>query len=124
MSKFERLSRLFKIVTLVTSRRQLGRKDLAELCEVSVRTIQRDVASLCYAGVPIFWSEPTGYHIMPEFFLPPLNLTLEEVSRLASAVKAYQRKRKVGNPAHSALDMAMSKILAGLPSQTRDALGD
>ena len=82
MSKYERLARLIRIVTLIRSHRNLDRRYLAEKCGVSIRTIQRDINTLCYAGVPIFWFDD-GYKIMPDFFLPPLNLTLEEVFCLA-----------------------------------------
>ena len=77
MSKYERLSRLLKIMTLVKSNPKLTRRDLAQLCEVnSVRTIQRDINSLAIADVPIYWSGE-GYEIMPDFFLPSLALTTE-----------------------------------------------
>ena len=76
MSKYERLARLLKIITLVKANPRLNRNDLARICEVnSVRTIQRDVNSLAIAEVPIYWSGE-GYEIMPGFFLPPLALTL------------------------------------------------
>ena len=65
MSKYERLSRLLKIMTFIKAQRNLRRRDLARKCEVSVRTIQRDIDSLIYAGVPIFWSNG-GYEIMPD----------------------------------------------------------
>ena len=116
MSKYERLARMMKIMILIKARRNLNRRDLAEECEVSVRTIQRDINSLSYAGVPIFWAED-GYEIMPDFFLPPVNLNLEEALYLAIAAKAscegkgesYQRK----------VESALSKIVASLPSEVQ-----
>ena len=62
MSKYERLSRLLKIMIFVKAHSNLRRGDLAEKCEVSIRTIQRDIDSLVYAGVP-FVLEPGLYHV-------------------------------------------------------------
>jgi predicted DNA-binding transcriptional regulator YafY len=110
---------MLKIMILIKARRSQGRMELATECEVSVRTIQRDINSLNYAGVPVIWSD-NGYEIMPDFFLPPLNLCLEEAFYLAIAVKAscegmeesHQRK----------IESALSKIVAGLPDETRELL--
>ena len=49
MSKYERLSRLLKIMTFIKAQQHLRRRDLASKCEVSVRTIQRDIDSLILA---------------------------------------------------------------------------
>lgn len=73
MSKYERL---LQIVNLLKARRYLRVGDLARECEVSERTIYRDIASLAAAGMPLYFDR--GYRILPEAFLPPLNLTAEE----------------------------------------------
>jgi len=84
-----------------------------------VRTIQRDINTLAYAGVPIFYSD-NGYEIMPDFFLPPLNLTLTEVSGLVDAVRAFCQGK--GRAQREPLESAISKIIATLPNQTRERL--
>ena len=92
MSKYERLSRLLKIMTFIKAQRHLRRRDLARKCEVSIRTIQRDIDSLIYAGVPIFW-ENDGYKIMPDFFLPPVNLSFEEAFNLVIATRTFSKDK-------------------------------
>ena len=116
MSKYERLSRLLKIMTFIKAQRNLRRRDLALKCEVSVRTIQRDIDSLVYAGVPIFWSKG-GYEIMPDFFMPPVNLSLEEAFHLVIATRAFSRGRD--GVQQRAIESAISKVLARLPDETR-----
>jgi predicted DNA-binding transcriptional regulator YafY len=116
MSKYERLARLLRIVTLVNAQRNLNRKDLARKCEVSVRTIQRDIDTLSYAGVPIFWAED-GYRIMPDFFLPPVNLSLEEAFHLVIATRAFSEDKE--DVLQSTIESAVSKIVARLPDETR-----
>lgn len=117
MSKYERLARLLKIITLVKSNRKLTRSDLARLCEVnSVRTIQRDINSLAIAEVPIFWSGE-GYEIMPNFFLPPLALSVEEALSLLLSTSVYSEGE--GKFHESSIESAISKIVATLPETTR-----
>ncbi len=119
MSKYERLSRLLKIMTFIKAQRNLRRMDLARKCEVSVRTIQRDIDSLVYAGVPIFWSNG-GYKIMPDFFMPAVNFSLDEALSLVSALRAYAEDQE--GPQRSTVESAMAKIMLTLPDETRKKL--
>ena len=48
-----RTDRLIAIVLLLRSRSKLTARQLAEIFEVSIRTIYRDVDALCQAGIPI-----------------------------------------------------------------------
>jgi predicted DNA-binding transcriptional regulator YafY len=120
MSKYERLARMLKIVTLVKTNPRLNREDLARLCEVdSVRTIQRDINSLALADIPIYWSGQ-GYEIMPNFFLPPMALTIEEAFSLLLSAKTYSEGE--GQFHKDALESAISKIKSTLPQSTRELL--
>lgn len=121
MSKYERLSRLLKIMTYIKAQRNLHRSDLASKCEVSIRTIQRDIDSLIYAGVPIFWSK-NGYEIMPDFFMPPMNLSLEEALQLVVASKAFAKDKEKSQ--QQMIESAVSKIIARLPNETRYRLDE
>ena len=121
MSKYERLSRLLKIMTFIKAQRNLRRRDLARKCEVSVRTIQRDIDSLVYAGVPIFWSRD-GYEIMPDFFMPPVNLSLEEAFHLVIATRIFSEGKEESQ--QRAIESAISKVIARLPDEIRDRLDE
>jgi predicted DNA-binding transcriptional regulator YafY len=117
MSKYERLARMMKIMILIKAQTKPNRRDLAKECEVSVRTIQRDINSLSYAGVPVFWAEG-GYEIMPDFFLSPVNLSLEEALYLVIAAMASCESK--GESYKRNMEFALSKIIASLPSEVRD----
>ncbi len=120
MSKYERMARLLKIITLVKANPRLNRLDLARICEVnSVRTIQRDINTLTIAEVPIYWSGE-GYEIMPGFFLPPLALRLEEALALILSAKAYGSGE--GKFHENALESAIAKIMATFPETTKNLL--
>jgi len=105
-------------MTFIKAQRNLSRSDLARKCEVCVRTIQRDIDSLVCAGVPIFWSKD-GYEIMPDFFMPPVNLSMEEAFHLVVATRAF---KDPGESQQRAIESAASKVMAILPDKTRDRL--
>jgi predicted DNA-binding transcriptional regulator YafY len=69
--------RLLLILNLLRSRKSLKTSDLAKECEVSERTIFRDIRALSEARVPIYFDH--GYKLLTDAFLPPLNFTLDEL---------------------------------------------
>jgi len=120
MSKYERLARMLKIITLVKANTKLSRVELARLCEVdSVRTIQRDINSLALADIPIYWSGD-GYEIMPNFFLPSMALTIDEAFSLILSAKTYSEGE--GQFHKNSIESAISKILTTLPERAKELL--
>ncbi|MCJ7578868.1 MAG: HTH domain-containing protein [candidate division Zixibacteria bacterium] len=69
--------RLLLILNLLRSRRNLKASGLANECEVSERTIYRDIQALSQARVPIYFDH--GYRLLTDAFLPPLNFTVDEL---------------------------------------------
>lgn len=47
-------SRLFRLLYILLERGRVPAAELAQELEVSVRTVYRDVQSLCEAGVPLY----------------------------------------------------------------------
>ena len=72
-----KLDRLLLILNLLRSRRTLTASHLADECEVSERTIYRDVRTLSEAKVPIYFDG--GYKVLTDAFLPPLSFTVDEL---------------------------------------------
>jgi predicted DNA-binding transcriptional regulator YafY len=66
-----KIDRLLSIVIMLLNRDRISARELAEHFEVSVRTIQRDMDSLTYAGIPIVATQGAqgGFGIMKGYKL-------------------------------------------------------
>src|SRR4051794_35530628 len=83
------LSRLFQIVLFLQTERFPNARELAERCEVSRRTVYRDIELLEAAGIPVrYRQDREGYHLARGFFMPPTGV--DETEALALLVLARQ----------------------------------
>lgn len=55
-----KIDRILSIVMLLISKKQVQAKELAELHEVSVRTIYRDIDTINQAGIPVVTTQGAG----------------------------------------------------------------
>jgi predicted DNA-binding transcriptional regulator YafY len=118
-SKYTRIHRLLRILTLIQSQRGWTAKALAIECGTVVRTIYRDMLELEGAGVPYHFDEETGgYRVRKDFFLPPVELTLDE--SLALLVLAGRIGAGDQVPFTRPASKAVSKVRAALPAKIRD----
>jgi len=100
-----RADRLFQIVQNLHPKRIITAKKLAEILEVSERTIYRDMQDLTLSGIPITGEAGHGYRLLKGFQLPPLMFTEEEIEALllgARMVRAWTDK-DLASAAHQAL---------------------
>lgn len=97
-------------------------REMAAMCGVTPRTIQRDLKALEEAEVPI-WQEDSGdkprYGIIGGYFLPPLRLTLNDASALYLAARLLTRNTDEHNP-H--VTSAVAQLAAVLPEPMGNAL--
>src|SRR5436190_18591520 len=114
-----RADRLFQLVQLIRGRRLSTADFLAQRLEVSVRTVYRDVADLQAQSVPIEGEAGVGYRMRSGYDLPPLMFTREEAQALVAAVRIAQPQLDAALATQA--EVAMSKILAVLPSDARTA---
>ncbi|PCJ08477.1 MAG: transcriptional regulator [Rhodobacteraceae bacterium] len=78
-----RSNRLFEIIQILrASSNPVTAARLAEMLEVSARTVYRDIASLQAMGTPIEGEAGLGYVMRRGYDLPPLNFDAEEVEAL------------------------------------------
>ncbi len=109
-----RAARLTKITHLLyRNPRGLTSRELARLCQVTPRTIQRDLQVLEEAGIPV-WEDEEGrrYGILEGYFLPPIRLALDEAMALFVAARLLSRYSDEHNP-H--ITSALAKLAGILP---------
>lgn len=92
---------------------------LAAELGVSRRTVERDLAALRAAGVPVYGVDGRagGYSIVADYSLPPLHLRADEALAAAVALGLLQ-----GSPFAGAARRARDRILAGAPDAVRAAV--
>lgn len=117
MSKYDRLLHL---LNLLRSRHKLQASDLARECEVSERTIYRDIMSLSSANIPIYFDD--GYKLLTDAFLPPLNFSLEEYLLLKLGLNSSPMS--VNTPLGKSAKRVLAKIDASLSPEVKNRLGD
>lgn len=113
-----KLERLLAIVVLLISKKQVQAAELAELFEVSVRTIYRDIDTINRAGIPIVTSQGSGggIGIMETYRLEREWLKEEELFVIASALQSVSSM--YGSISHST---AYQKIKHLIPEQSAGA---
>lgn len=77
-----KMSRLLRIVNLIQNSPGIKVKELAEICEVTERSIYRDLNTISEAGIPITRSDGrgNGYTYIGNFAMYPLDWTTEEAT--------------------------------------------
>lgn len=113
MSKYDRL---LHILNLLRSRRTLNARRLAEECQVTERSIYRDLITLSEANVPIYYDK--GYKLASGNFLPPLNFTAEEYACLQLALESSPLA-KAGRKADT-IRQIKAKIDCSLSDSTKE----
>jgi len=118
---YSRIHRLLRILTLIQGSGKWNTRRLAELCGVGERTIYRDMRMLEAAGIPYFYDEEAGgYRVRGDFFMPPVQLTVEEALAVAALAENIARSEQV--PFLTAAAKAIEKIRCLLPAKLRDEL--
>lgn len=112
-----RADRLFLLIQALRGRRVVTARWLAELLEVSERTVYRDVQDLQLSGVPIEGEAGVGYALRRGSDIPPLMFTRDELEALvigARMVEAWTGRRIA-----TAARQALTKIEAVLPDELK-----
>ncbi|WP_049820406.1 helix-turn-helix transcriptional regulator [Bradyrhizobium japonicum] len=114
-----RASRMLSILTTLQARGQATAPELAESCEVSVRTIYRDIDALAASGVPVYADRGAegGYRLLDGYRVRLNGLSQSEAGALFLTGLP-------GPAAALGLDAAMiaaqNKLMAALPAHLRE----
>ncbi|HXU78835.1 MAG TPA: YafY family protein [Methylomirabilota bacterium] len=115
-----RVDRLMAIALRLQSRRLVRAEDIATHFEISVRTVYRDMAALCEAGIPILAEAGVGYSLVKGYHLPPVMFTGEEASALSIGGKLVEHLTDAS--LRKQMDSALLKIRSVLPRDRQDYL--
>jgi len=113
-----RADRLFSIVLLLQTHRQLTSRDLAGRLEVSARTIHRDMEALSGAGIPVVAERGTGggWSLLGDY---RTNLTGLSEAEIQSLFVIKPSRLLADLKLEKAAEGALLKLLAALPSMHR-----
>lgn len=94
-----RESRLFKILYYLLDKEQTTASELAEMLEVSIRTIYRDMDALSEAGIPVYAEAGRngGIRLMQDFVLNKAVLSAEEKQEILTALQSLTSAKNSGN---------------------------
>jgi predicted DNA-binding transcriptional regulator YafY len=96
------LARLLRLLLLLQSGGSPNARELAESCEISPRTVYRDLELLAGAGVPLIYShERQGYQLSRGFFLQPTKLEEREVLALLVLSRQWSDQEALGLQKHA-----------------------
>ena len=110
------LNRLFQMVYLLMEKPQMTAGELADIFEVSERTIYRDIDKLTIAGIPVYTNKGKhgGISLLPDYILDKAVLTTEEKSKIMESLNA------LNEVSYKVDDDALSKIRSFLGNQHQD----
>src|SRR5215207_6281868 len=115
-----RIDRLFGITTRLQARGHLRAGDLANIFEVSRRTIYRDITALSESGVPIVSLPGRGYSLIDGYFLPPLIRSTREATALLLGARLLAGQASAETA--RAAEEAVTKLLAVISEDSRREL--
>ena len=110
-----RADRLFQIIQLLKNRRLTTASLLAEVLEVSTRTIYRDIQDLIVNGIPVEGEAGVGYLLRREVDVPPLMFNESELEAIQVGMRMVEAWG--GSELASAAKQAMIKVSAVLPEK-------
>lgn len=87
-----RTARLFEIIQILRAQsKTITAQQIAEMLEVSTRTVYRDIAALQAMRTPIDGEAGIGYMMRSGYDLPPLNFDAEEVEAIVVGLSLLTR---------------------------------
>jgi proteasome accessory factor B len=113
-----RIGRIIQLLTILQAGKSYAVVELSKMFGTSRRTIFRDLQELEAIGVPCRYDpQRGGYVIGPEFFLPPVDLTLQEA--LSMLLLVHRASSHIQLPFKNSAMFAALKIENNLPFKIR-----
>ncbi|WP_342467387.1 YafY family protein [Bacillus sp. FSL W8-0629] len=109
-----KIDRVLSIVMILISKRQVQAKDLAELHEVSVRTIYRDIDTINQAGIPVVTKQGAGggISLVDDYRLEKKLFTDDDIELILTALESITSAYTFKESEH-----VLKKMKSLIPSQ-------
>jgi hypothetical protein len=115
------LARLIQLIVLLQTERCPNARRLADICEVSRRTIYRDLTTLASAGINVVYRpDRQGYELARRLFLQPPRMDDREVLALLVLCRQWGPGDDLGLYEHA--NRAVDKLVQSLPDEIRSRL--
>ena len=114
-----KVERLISIIMILLDKKRIGAQELAELFEVSPRTIYRDIDSINRAGIPIRSTSGVGggFEIMEQYKLDKKVFSTVELSTLLLGLSSLPDTMHGNETQH-----ALAKIKSFIPTEQAQAI--
>lgn len=112
-----KLERLLAIVVLLINRGRVQAKDLADMFEVSIRTIYRDIDTLGQAGIPVvtYQGASGGIGLAEGYRLDRNVLTDKDLASIVTALRSVSTSH-----ANAARELLVEKLSSIVPESKND----
>ncbi|MEC3813100.1 YafY family protein [Bacillus altitudinis] len=109
-----KIDRILSIVMILISKRQVQAKDLAELHEVGVRTIYRDIDTINQAGIPVVTKQGAGggISLVDDYRLEKKLFTDDDIELILTALESITSAYTFKESEH-----VLKKMKSLIPSQ-------
>jgi len=90
-------TRLFDVIQVLRAAKEpIRARDIADVLEVSVRTVYRDIATLQAMQTPILGEPGVGYVMRKGYDLPPINFDSDEAEAISVGLSLIARTGDLG----------------------------
>lgn len=108
-----KIDRLVSIIMILLDKKRIGAQELADMFEVSPRTIYRDIDAICMAGIPVRGSSGVGggFEIMPEYKVDKNVFSAADLSALLMGLTSLSNMVRGDELVH-----ALTKVKSFIPA--------
>ena len=110
-----KVDRLVSIIMILLDKKRIGAQELADMFEVSPRTIYRDIDAINMAGIPVFGTSGVGggFEIMPEYKLDKKVFSTADLSALLMGLSSLSSMIRGDELVH-----ALAKVKSFIPADS------
>lgn len=114
-----KISRLMSIIMILMDKKRIGAQELANMFEVSTRTIYRDIETINMAGIPVYSTSGVGggFEIMENYKIDKNTFSEADIVTLLTGIGSIPNVMKNDEFIHT-----LSKIKSIIPDENRDVI--